>query len=84
MRMPVIDTLGTAKNIAFLKNQYQYSARAIQKACCLETVQSVYKWLYGRSLPSIDNLVVLSYIFKTPIDEILEIRFIEIDTEDGT
>ena len=83
MRMPIIDQIATAKNIRALKDEQGRSARDIQRACCLETVQSVYKWLYGQSLPSLDNLVVLAYIFKVPIDEIIVVRFIEMELECG-
>ena len=79
MKIPIIDTVATAKRIRELKELNGYSARAIQKACCLETVQAVYNWFYGKKLPSIDNLVVLAYIFKVPIDGILVVNYI--DTE---
>lgn len=35
------------------------------------SIQAIYKWQKGRSLPSIDNLVILSEIFHVPIDQII-------------
>ncbi|UUY24520.1 helix-turn-helix domain-containing protein [Ligilactobacillus salivarius] len=36
-----------------------------------ENPQSIYKWLSGRSLPSLDNLVILSKVLHTTIEDIL-------------
>ena len=33
---------------------------------------AIFKWQRGECLPSLDNLVVLSYIFNTPIDDIIQ------------
>ncbi len=33
---------------------------------------AIFKWQRGECLPSLDNLVVLSHIFHTPIDDIIQ------------
>lgn len=33
--------------------------------------QAVYKWAYGNSLPTIDNLVILAYLLGVTIDELI-------------
>ena len=38
-----------------------------------ETPQVVYKWLSGKSLPSLDNFVILSRLLNTSIEDILVI-----------
>lgn len=38
-----------------------------------ENPQAVYKWLAGRSLPSIDNFIILSRLLHTNIEDILVI-----------
>lgn len=38
-----------------------------------ENPQAVYKWISGRSLPSIDNFLILSKILYTSIEDILVI-----------
>ena len=38
-----------------------------------ETPQAVYKWLSGKSLPSLDNFVILSRLLNTSIEDILVI-----------
>ncbi len=35
------------------------------------SVQAVYKWMSGSSLPSLDNLVLLSSVLETPIDDLI-------------
>lgn len=35
------------------------------------SVQAVYKWESGRSMPTIDNLVCLAYLFDVRIDDIV-------------
>ena len=35
-----------------------------------ETPQAVYKWLSGKSLPSLDNFVILSRLLNTSIEDI--------------
>jgi len=32
---------------------------------------TIYKWLEGRRIPSIDNLVALSYYLETPMDSLI-------------
>ena len=38
------------------------------------TPQALYKWQHGTALPTVDNLVLLSAIFKVSIDEILVVE----------
>jgi len=38
------------------------------------TPQAIYKWQHGTSMPTIDNLMVLSKIFKVPMEEIIVIE----------
>lgn len=37
-------------------------------------MQAVYKWLSGSSLPSLDNMVILSRILHTSIEDILVVE----------
>ena len=37
----------------------------------LESPQAIYKWISGKSLPSLDNFVILSKILHTSIEDIL-------------
>ena len=48
-----------------------YSVREIQEAMGFENPQAVYKWLSGKSLPSLDNFLILSRVLHTSIEDIL-------------
>ena len=48
-----------------------YSVRDIQQVMGFENPQAVYKWLSGKSLPSVDNLLILSKVLHTSIEDIL-------------
>jgi len=45
--------------------------RDLQNALGFATPQAIYKWQKGQSLPTLDNLVILSAILHVSIDNIL-------------
>ena len=45
----------------------------VQEAMGFEYPQAVYKWLSGRSLPTLDNFIILSKLLNTSIEDILVI-----------
>ncbi len=71
MSYPVIDPAATGRNIVCLRKQRGLSVRDLQDVLGFTTPQAIYKWQRGECLPTIDNLVVLSALFRVPIDEIL-------------
>ena len=44
-----------------------------------EYPQAVYAWESGKSIPTIDNLLVLAHLFDVSIEEIVIQRMIEIE-----
>ena len=68
---PVIDLLATGKNIARLRKERGLSVRDLQGWFGFEEPQAIYKWQWGKSLPSVDNLLALSALFGVPMDAIL-------------
>ncbi|MCI8625125.1 MAG: helix-turn-helix transcriptional regulator [Lachnospiraceae bacterium] len=68
---PMIDMAKTRQNIIKLRKQNDLSVKELQIIFGFETPQAIYKWQHGTALPSIDNLVILSVIFKVTIEEIL-------------
>lgn len=66
-----IQTKETGNRIKKLLNQRGYTVKDVQEVFGFEYPQAVYKWLSGKSLPSVDNLVILSKILNTSIDDIL-------------
>jgi len=43
----------------------------MQKVFGFSTPQAIYHWFHGKSLPTIDNMVVIAAVFKVKIDDIL-------------
>lgn len=68
---PVIDMKATGINLKRIMKAQGFKAKDIQHYLGLCGVQSVYHWLNGSNLPSVDNLYALSVLFRLPIDELL-------------
>lgn len=68
---PTIDLKATGKRICSLRLEKGYSVRDLQDFFGFEQPQAIYKWQWGQSLPSVDNLFALSRLFNTSIDDIL-------------
>ncbi len=69
--IPIIDTVGTGKNITRLRKQAGLTVRDLQEIFGFGTPQAIYKWQQGVAMPTIDNLVVLSAVFEISIEDIL-------------
>lgn len=69
--LPRIDMKATGRHIDSLRTERGLSKADIQRHFEFSTPQAVYKWIYGKSLPSADNLVILADLFECRIDDIL-------------
>lgn len=49
----------------------EITPKDVQEYLGLGCVQSVYRWLDGINMPTIDNLYALSELFQVPIDAIV-------------
>lgn len=67
----IINKQETGVNIRRIMDAKGISAKEVQQYLELGSVQSVYHWLNGLSMPSIDNLYALSGLFQLPIDSIV-------------
>lgn len=72
--IPTVDLAATGKNIEKLRKEAGLSVKDLQNIFGFGTPQAIYKWQYGTALPTVDNLVLLSAIFKVSIDEILVVE----------
>lgn len=70
-KFPSIDLVRTGKNITKLMKNKNIKVSDLQEAFGFEYPQAIYKWKRGECLPTLDNLIILSVIFKTPIDKII-------------
>ena len=68
---PTIDLVDTGKKIIKLREESGLSVRDLQNIFGFATPQAIYKWQHGTALPTIDNLIVLSAVFKVSMEEII-------------
>ena len=71
INIPVIDMIGTGKNITQLRKNCGLSVKDLQDIFGFATPQAIYKWQHGTTVPSIDNLIVLAQIFHVHMDDII-------------
>lgn len=72
--IPTVDLVATGKNIEKLRKEAGLSVKELQNIFGFGTPQAIYKWQHGTALPTVDNLVLLSAVFKVSIDEILVVE----------
>ena len=68
---PIIDKKKTGIKLRLLMAERGLTVKDIQQYLQLGSVQSVYHWLNGLSLPTVDNLYALSHLFQVPVDDML-------------
>lgn len=68
---PPIDAQKTGCRIHDLMKENNVTVRDVRDQLCLQSVQSIYQWLNGHNLPSLDNLYAMSVLFGVPMDEIV-------------
>lgn len=69
--MPVINMTATGTNIKALIKAKGLRVTELQNILGFNTPQSIFKWMRGESIPSIDNLVILAHILNVTIDEMI-------------
>lgn len=68
---PTVDKKRTGKRIAFWMRIHDLTPRDIQKYLSLSCVQTIYRWLDGTNVPTIDNLYALSQLFEVGMNAIV-------------
>ncbi|MCM1046499.1 MAG: helix-turn-helix domain-containing protein [Candidatus Gastranaerophilales bacterium] len=68
---PTIDMKATGLCIRKIMNQRKLTVKDVQSYLNLSSVQSIYHWLSGQSMPTVDNLYALSELFQIPIDAMI-------------
>lgn len=61
----------TGENIENLRKLNNLTVRDLQEKFGFETPQAIYKWQRGTTIPTIDNLIILAYLFNVKIDDII-------------
>ena len=71
IRHPMLNRERTGYNIKMLREKQGMSVKSLSNFLKFESVQSVYNWEAGKTIPSLENLKLLSEIFEKSIEEIL-------------
>ena len=66
-----VDMVATGNNIAVLRDAAGLTNSDIANTLGFTTRNAVYKWLNGLSMPSLDNLLALSEMFGTTLNDII-------------
>ena len=66
--IPLIDKKETGIHLRRIMDSLGITVKDVQQYLNLGSVQSVYHWLNGQSMPTIDNLYALSELFQMPMD----------------
>ena len=68
---PIIDKKKTGIQLRKIMDEHGFAVKDIQQYLGLSSVQSIYHWLNGISMPTVDNLYALSELFQMPVDDML-------------
>ena len=77
---PVINLKKTGENITRMRKEAGLSVRDLQIMLGFTNPQTIYNWQSGKSLPTVDNFIILAAILGVTIDEIISV---EEDDHDG-
>lgn len=68
---PVVDMNATGLNIKTLREKAGFSVKELAELLEFEAVQGIYHCQKGKTLPTIENLILLSELFNKSINEIV-------------
>lgn len=68
--MPVIDMKRTGENIKAMRKANNISVKDIVMNTGVSE-RAVFKWQQGKSVPTVDNLIVLAFMFNVTMDKII-------------
>ena len=71
LNIPIFDQQATASRIKQLRMDNGLTVNQVREYLGLESVQSIYKWERGDSLPDYGNLYALRELYHTTVDDIL-------------
>ena len=66
-----VDMVRTGQNICRAMEDHGVRASDIMEACGFTTRNAVYRWMNGKSLPTIDNMVILAYMVETALQDLI-------------
>jgi len=68
---PIIDLEKTREKIKNYRNLKGFSVKDLQNLFGFEYPQAIYAWEQGKTVPTIDNLLILSRLYDVSLDELI-------------
>lgn len=68
---PIIDKKATGTRIKRIMDRKNISVKELKEYLGLSCVQSIYHWLDGTCLPTLDNLYAMSQLFGMSVDAMI-------------
>ena len=68
--MPMVDMIATGRNIRALRITAGMTFDCMAEACGVSRA-AVAKWQRGDCIPTIDNLIILAFIWNVRVDDII-------------
>jgi transcriptional regulator with XRE-family HTH domain len=79
---PIIDVEATSLKLKELREQRNITVTELKKIFSFEYPQAIYNWENpsDKTLPRLDNLVVLAKLYELSIDELIVIKHLQKDS----
>lgn len=71
VNFPMINLSETGKKIKQFRIEKGMSVKNLAEVMQFETVQAVYNWQEGKTLPSLENIMLLSELFEKSFEDII-------------
>ncbi|MBQ7372429.1 MAG: helix-turn-helix transcriptional regulator [Blautia sp.] len=69
--MKTLDKSGTGLKLKNARKDAHMTVKKVSQRMGV-SLETVYHWEVGRAIPSLASMVKLSYLYKTPIDALVE------------
>lgn len=80
IKIPVFDVVQTGNKIKILRKENGFTVHELQVLFGFDYPQAIYAWESGKSIPTVDNLIVLARLFSVALDELICYSLVEIET----
>ena len=64
----------TGRRIAEACRKQGVSVKELQALFGFAAPNAIYRWLRGKTLPTVDHLVILAHALQVPVDELLVLK----------
>lgn len=70
-KLTTLDVRKTGENLKRAIQDSGYTVRELQELLHMECPQGIYRWMQGKTLPSLDNLYILCRLLGVAIEDVL-------------